>query len=354
MVTDISSIIAALSGWQYFEYAVAVGIVALTVLVARLVLYVFDRHLKEFAAQTETKLDDIIIGIMTGPVYIIVLLLGVYFALGYIQIPYMAQVETCFRVLMVLLGTWIVYNVVYALIREYGHLLAERTSTQIDDVIMPVLEKISGIFIVLVGLLIILDLLRINITPMLAGMGIAGIAVALAAQETLSNMLSGFTLMVDRPFTLGDRILLDSGELCEVRDVGLRSTRLYNVVEHTQVTIPNAILSNMKITNVSAPDVKLKLSIPIGVAYGSDLDKVKSILLEIAEEAPHVLDYPEPMAMFMEFADSSLNLRLIVWIDDVREKLSVTDYINTRIKERFEEEEIDIPFPIRTVYMEKE
>ncbi|MBU2617611.1 MAG: mechanosensitive ion channel, partial [Euryarchaeota archaeon] len=122
----------------------------------------------------------------------------------------------------------------------------------------------------------------------------------------------------------------------------------------TLITIPNAELSKMKLTNISEPDIKLKLRIPIGVAYGSDIDKVKRVLLEIAKEAPDALDDPSPMVIFNEFADSSLNLLLIVWISDIKRKIMVVDYINSKIKKRFEEENIEIPFPIRTLYIQKE
>lgn len=126
---------------------------------------------------------------------------------------------------------------------------------------------------------------------------------------------------------------------------------MYNVIDSTLITIPNAELSKMKIVNISEPDIKLIVRIPIGVAYGSDINKVKGILLEITKEAPDVLNDPPPVVFFMEFADFSLNLLLIAWIGDVKKKLVVTDYLNCRIKERFEEENIEIPFPIRTIYM---
>ncbi|MDY6932308.1 MAG: mechanosensitive ion channel, partial [Halobacteriota archaeon] len=138
----------------------------------------------------------------------------------------------------------------------------------------------------------------------------------------------------------------------EVRDIGLRSTRLYDVIDHAMITMPNSDVSNMKITNISMPDVKLKIRVPIGVAYGTDIELVKKILLEIAEEAPEVLNDPQPDVFFVDFGDSSLNFVLISWIGNVRRKMEVIDHINCKIKNRFEEEGIDIPFPIRTIYMQ--
>lgn len=348
--------ITQITEWEYINYVIAVLIVFLAFLVARICLYIFEVYLNRFAAKTNTKLDDMIIGAIKRPLYIIIFVFGVYLAFNYVDFPFsdFVEVTILFKIISVILITWVAFRLSDAIIKEYGYALAKKTDSNIDDVIIPVVDQISGILIIIIGILLILNLLEIRITPMLAGMGIAGIAVALAAQDTLSNMFSGFAMMVDQPFKLGDRIILDSGELCEVKEIGLRSTRLYNVIDHAIITMPNSDVSNMKITNISAPDVKLKVRIPIGVGYGTDIDKVKQILLEIAEEAPDVLNFPPPEAPFMEFDDSSLNLLLIVWIGNIRKKVDVIDYINCRIKTRFEEEGINIPFPIRTVYLERE
>lgn len=336
------------------NYLIALAIVLVSLVVARLVVLFFERYLEGLARKTETKIDDYVLRVAKTPIYIILVLLGLYFALAYIQFPWIGMVEVALKVAGIAMGTWLSFSILGVVIREYGHSLAMRTSSDIDDVLVPIAEKIARITIIIIGVLLVLDLLRIDITPMVAGMGIAGIAIAMAAQDTLSNVFSGFYLLMDRPFKPGDRIQLESGELCEVTSIGMRSTRLYNVIEHTQLTIPNKMLSGMKVVNVSAPDTKLKLAVPIGVAYGTDIDKVKKILLEIAKEAPNVLNDPPSSATFRNFGDFSLDLKLVVWIDDVKKKIEVLDHINCRIKERFEEEGIEIPFPIRTVYLEKE
>lgn len=201
--------------------------------------------------------------------------------------------------------------------------------------------------------MVVLHILDINVIPLLAGMGIAALAFALAAQDSLSNMFSGFYLMVDRPFRIGDRLILGGGEIVEVRDVGIRSTKLYNVLEHTLVTVPNAELSRMTLTNISEPDIKFRLRVPIGVAYGSDVAKVKKTLLGVARATEGTLEDPVPIVIFEEFGDFSLNFQLVVWIQDVRKKFEVLDEINTEINKRFEEEKIEIPFPITTVHVRR-
>ncbi|MFC1786680.1 mechanosensitive ion channel family protein [Halobacteriota archaeon] len=339
--------------WDNIQYIEALVIIPLTLVVARMVMRFFEKYLEEFAARTKIKGVDVLIKTIKGPLYILILLLGIHLALTIVKFPFLTQIGLVFRIIGAILGTWVAYNIVPALMNEYGRSMAKRTKTNIDDVIIPVLAKVVKLFLLIIGILLILNILEINITPLLAGMGIAGLAIALALQDTLSNMFSGFYMMIDHPFKLGDRIILGEGELYEVRDVGLRSTRLYDIINHTMVTIPNSEFSKMKLTNQVQPDRRLKLLIPIGVAYGSDIDKVKRILLDITKEAPNVLEEPESMVFFREFDDFSLNLLLIVWIEDVTKKLDVIDHINSRIKERFEEEHIEIPFPIRTLHMER-
>ncbi|MDY6930629.1 MAG: mechanosensitive ion channel, partial [Halobacteriota archaeon] len=246
--------VSTVLNWEYVEYAVAFFIVVLALLIARICVYIFEKYLEHFASKTESKLDDMIIEAIKRPVYLLTILIGVYFALNSIEFQYMNDAVIFFKIFGISLTTWVVYSLTDAIIKEYGYALAERTESDIDDVIIPVIDQIAGILIIVLGVLSILNLLGIKITPILAGMGVAGIAVALAAQETLSNMFSGFTLMMDRPFKIGDRIVLDSGELCEVRDIGLRSTRLYDVIDHAMITMPNSDVSNMKITNISMPD----------------------------------------------------------------------------------------------------
>ncbi|OFV67573.1 MAG: small mechanosensitive ion channel protein MscS [Candidatus Syntrophoarchaeum caldarius] len=345
------SIITDLSNFEYIHYAIAILIILLTLSATKLTFLIFNTYLKRLAAKTATNLDDIIIKTAEKSVYIIVLLIGAYFALYYIEFPWLTQFFVLIKIISVIIGTWVSIELFRRLIKDYGHELTRKTETRIDDVIIPVAEKLGKIVIIVIGVLIILDILEIKITPMLAGLGIAGIAVALAAQETLSNMFSGVFLMLDHPVKIGERIILDSGELCEVRDIGLRSTKLYNVVEHTMIFVPNEMLAKSKIVNISAPDLRLKVQFPIGVAYGTDVRKVREVLIEIAREAPDVLNDPEPIVVFREFGDFSLNLLLILWIDDIKKKFDVIDYVNQRIDDRFKEEGIEIPFPIRTLYM---
>ncbi|HII99693.1 MAG TPA: mechanosensitive ion channel, partial [Methanoregula sp.] len=194
---------------------------------------------------------------------------------------------------------------------------------------------------------------EIDITALLAGAGIGAIAIALAAQEIIGNFLGGAIITLDKPFRVGDRIKYDT-YIGDIISIGPRSTRM-KTLDYQIVTIPNSKLTSNVITNYAMPDVRLKVRIPFSVAYGSDIKRVKAILLEIANEAvektPWTVPDPKPSVYFLEFGDSSLNGQLILFTDDYTHLWDVQDYINIRIDERFREEGIEIPFRQVDVHM---
>ena len=194
-----------------------------------------------------------------------------------------------------------------------------------------------------------------DITPFLAGAGIAGLAIALAAQDIISNFFGGAIITVDKPFKVGDRIRVDQ-YIGDVINVGPRSTRL-KTLDYQIVTIPNNKITTNIIVNYAEPDQKLRITLPVSVAYGSDPKKVKEILLDIAQNTikntEYLLEEPAPKAFFLEFQDSSLKFILYVWARKYNLPDEVKDAINTQIAERFAAEGIEIPFPQMEVRLKK-
>jgi small-conductance mechanosensitive channel len=166
-------------------------------------------------------------------------------------------------------------------------------------------------------------------------------------------MISGFTLMVDRPFRIGDRIQLAGGQWGDVADIGLRSTKI-KTVDNTLLIIPNSDLCNSAVVNMAFPDIKSKGRVNVGVSYGSDVDVVKNLLVSIAGEIPEVLKDPAPEAFLVSFGDSALNLSLFYWVEDYTKVFPASDRISTMIITRFRENGIEIPYPTRAVLLEKE
>ncbi len=205
--------------------------------------------------------------------------------------------------------------------------------------------------VVIVGLMTINLGARLGLPTysLITGLGIGGIAVALAGREALSNIIGTFMIILDRPFKLGDYIVLD-GERGEVAQVGIRSTRI-RTRDDILISIPNATIANAKMINESAPVSMSRIRIKLGIAYDSDLKKVERVLLGIAEQNKAVLPDPAPRVRFRSFGDSALELELLCWIDEPRLKGRAVHELSWAIKEKFQKEGIGIPFPQRDVHI---
>jgi len=259
-------------------------------------------------------------------------------------------VKGALYILMVLAACAAGYGLVTALCDWYLLDVASKTSTTLDDEFIPVFRRMAKVVVFFVALTIILGHFDVKITALLGAAGFASLAVALAAQETVANMISGFTILVDRPFRVGDRVELADGTVGDVCEIGLRSTKILSF-DSTQLIIPNKQISAARIINHSYPDTKVKIRKDYGVAYGSDVELVKRILVEICRAHPKVLDDPEAAVYFTDFADSALIFKLVCWVSDYKDKFATTDEINTEINRRFNEEKIEIPFPQRDIHV---
>jgi MscS family membrane protein len=341
--------------WNY----VFAGATILAGILAAGIVHFVMRWLRKKAEKTKIQLDDILLSSTEGPLIVFILATSVIVALtahdvlpeslGWIVSP--AVIHTVY----IIIGTWIASVLLYNVIHVYGKRLAKDTESDFDVRFIPLLEISVRLVIWFIAFLLILDTLQIDITPFLAGAGIAGLAVALAAQDILGNFLSGAIITLDKPFRIGDRIQFEnlSGD---VISIGPRSTRI-QTPDSQVVTIPNSKITSNVVINSAMPDARIRVRIPVSVAYGSDMKMVREILLGIAREAaektPWVLSDPPPAVHFLEFGESGLNARLTLWARNYDTTLEIQDYINTRIDERFHEAGIEIPFRQLDVRMRK-
>jgi MscS family membrane protein len=331
-------------GFLYAAMTVAAGLVLAGV------AYVIIRWLKKRAEATESPLDDIILMAIGTPLVVAIIAMSVYIALTRFDIfpESMGWLITgqMINALFILFGAWIISVFSYNLLRTYGTRVAEKTETDLDDRLIPVLEIAARYLIWFVAFLLILSSFQIDITPLLAGAGIGALALALAAQEILSNVLGGAIIAVDKPFRIGDRIRIDTF-FGDVMSIGLRSTRI-KTLDSQIVTVPNAKVTSSVVINYAMPDLKMKVRIPFSVAYGSDMDRVKEILLAIAREAAEktswVITDPAPSVYFLEFGESALTGQLILWTTNYDYSWDVQDWVNSHIARRFTDEKIEIPF----------
>jgi MscS family membrane protein len=216
--------------------------------------------------------------------------------------------------------------------------------------VIPLIENVWKVVIIAACFMLILSLWKVSITPLLASAGIMGAAVAFAAKDTIANFFGGISIFVDRPYKIGDYIVLDQGERGEVVEIGIRSTRI-KTRDDILISIPNSIIANTKIINESAPIPNFRVRIRIGVTYGSDVETVEKILTEIAFENGNILKEPEPRARFREFGESSLNFELLCWIKEPAMRGRTVHELNKAIYKKFNEEGIKIPFPQRDIHI---
>jgi small-conductance mechanosensitive channel len=335
---------------------------AMTIVLGIMLAYLTRRAmhwLEVKALETETQWDDIIIAAIGTPVQFAIIVILTYYAFIWFDVfPQSMQWihdPSYTNAFYIFISAWILATFLHSIIHIYGRTLAEKSETDLDDRIVDLLELVIRYVIWFVAVMAILHVFNIDITPLMAGAGIAGLAVALAAQDLISNFFGGAIITVDKPFKVGDRIRIDT-YYGDVLSVGTRSTRI-KTLDNEIVTIPNSKLTTNSVINFSEPDPKLRMTIPLSVAYGTDPLKVKKILLEVAKDAinnnDYLVDDPAPSAFFIEFADSSLNFIIRVWTRHVVSAEMVKDAINCRIAERFAKEGIEIPFPQMDVHMKK-
>jgi small-conductance mechanosensitive channel len=231
--------------------------------------------------------------------------------------------------------------------------IADNTTTKVDDIVFDLLNQFSGIFIFLTAVLVALDVLGINVMPFIAGAGVAGIAIGFAAKDTLSNIIAGVLLIIDRPFEIGDRIEVwsapkGSASWGDVIDVGLRATKI-KTTDNIIVVIPNNEIMKRDIINYTLIDNKIRVRINIGVSYASDINKAKQVILETIKTVEWITSHPPPQVVVRNFGESSVEMQIRVWINNARKRMATISTITDRVKAAFDREGIEIPFPRRDI-----
>jgi small-conductance mechanosensitive channel len=233
--------------------------------------------------------------------------------------------------------------------------IAHRTESKVDDIIFELLTRFSGFIILATAIIIALDLLGVNVMPFIAGAGVAGVAIGFAAKDTLSNLIAGILLIIDRPFEVGDRIEVWSAPVGsatwgDVIDIGLRATKI-KTTDNIVIIIPNNEIMLRDIINYTTITEKIRVRINIGIAYDADMQLAKDIILKVADSAAWVAKHPPAAVVVKNFGDSSVDLQLRVWIDDARKRMHTISYITDRVKTAFDEQGVEIPYPKRDIYI---
>ena len=339
--------------WDFMNESKVLGaliIVTAFCIVAWLVDLIMDRLLRALTRKSEFHLDDAILDILHRPVWISIVLVGALTGVRWIspRPPFSFIFVAVLKSVLVLIWARAISRVLLRIADDWvSHW---RKAGRHGSEMIRLGGNIAKLVVLAGAIFLFLSLWKINVTPLLASAGIAGVAVALAAKETLSNFFGGITILLDQPYRVGDFIILDSGERGQVAEIGLRSTRILTR-DDVQISIPNSIITNTKVINESAPEPRFRVRIKVGVAYGTDVDQVEEVLLTVARDNALVVPEPEPRVRFRTFGDSSLDFELLCWAHKPHDKGKLIHELNRGIYKAFDQARIVIPFPQRDVHM---
>ena len=331
----------------------AAVIVLLGWLAARLVLLVFRHTSHQVTRRTSTELDDLLIKHLGRPIFATIFYSGLGLAMISLQLPglFTSMILRVLASLVVFLWLSAGFAIMRVLLDTLGavhdrfELIEART--------IPMFDMISKILLVGMAGYLLLLIWEINATAWLASAGVVGIALGFAAKDSLANLFSGVFIVVDSPYKLGDFVNLSSGERGMVTHIGLRSTRLLTR-DDIEITIPNAVIANSKIINESSgASTKRRIRIKVGVAYGSDLDEVSQVLLEIGKSHPNTCMDPAPRVRMRAFGASSLDFELLCWINEPVLRGRVTHELLVTVYKGLNEAGIEIPFSKHDVYIKE-
>lgn len=312
----------------------------------------FDK-ISRLTKNTKTQIDDIIIAATRGPFIIWCLMLGIYFALAASQLPIniVNIAQQTIIVLAIASVTFTLASISTGLITVYS----DRLQSALP--ITSLTQSIARIIIIGIGVLMILSALGVSITPILATLGVGGLAVALALQDTLSNLFSGFHITMARQIKVGDYVKLESGEEGYVTDINWRTTKI-KMLPNNVILVPNSKMAQAIVTNYYLPDKEMAVLVNMGVHYDSDLKKVETITCEVAGEvmrevAGGVSDF-EPFIRYNGFGDSSVNFTVIMRAKEFVDQYLIKHEFIKRAHERYKKEGIIIPYPIRAINYSQE
>jgi small-conductance mechanosensitive channel len=323
---------------------------------AVLAILVITPILRRYAKTTETQLDQVILKILPAPLVLLLIAFGAVQSLAILQLPVeiINLLFLIYSALLVLLLTWVAFRLFRGVVIEFGRRAAAERETPLFDVVWPLVSKIGAILILVIGASLVAGIFGLDLTAFIAGMGILGIAIAFAAQESLSNFFSGIFLLMDPDINEGDLIEID-GDRATIEKIGLRTTRLYHRPSHKILVIPNNKMSREMVVNLVGPDPAIRQSTTVGVAYGSDIERVKATLVAAAEENPMVIKGNpdrEAYAGLEEFGDYALRFKLKFWINDADKLNRIRRQVNENIVKHLAEAGIEVPVPIMTLNFE--
>jgi len=324
-----------------------------SILLAKITDIIFISFLSRLVQKTKSTIDDKIIETLHSPVYYSLLFFGIRISISVDNVGFSDSIIFIITAIMKTLAILIWAKALFKVFLLFFNWYSSKSNNNVKSKLLPLFDNMGKIVIFLGTVYFVMISWGINPVGWLASAGVLGVVLGLAAKDTLANLFSGIFIMMDSPYKEGDYINLDTGERGYVKSVGIRSTRIMTR-DDIEITIPNSVIANAKIVNESGgPYENERVRLSVGVAYGSDIDLVNKILTDVATNSNLVSKDFKPRVRFRNFGDSSLNFQLLFWIDKPESRGKTLDVLNTAIYKEFNKNNIEIPFPQRTVHIKK-
>jgi len=324
-------------------------------ILAKILEWILIPLIRRITARTTTQIDDLVVRYIRTPLFWSTILLGFPAAAAALNAPSALRDTLLSLVVSVMIFLWMMFAVRTSRLALSVASRRAKPNALVRPQTLPLFTNLAAITIVVFAVYFIFQSWQVDMTAWLASAGIVGIAIGFAAKDTLANLFSGVFIMADSPYKIGDYVVLDDGAGLrgKVTHIGIRSTRLLTR-DDVEVTIPNSIMGNSKVVNESGgPHVKYRVRVAVGVAYGSDIDQVREVLMSVAQNSDAVCADPEPRVRFRTFGPSSLDFELLCWVDDPELRGRVLDALNSDVYKRFLAEGIEIPYAKQDVFIKE-
>jgi small-conductance mechanosensitive channel len=331
----------------------ALAIMVGAAILAGIVRLLLDRVFYRLSRRTRTSFDDALVDAVRAPIFWLIMFVALQLALD--QLTFLPQDWRANRAdLMFVLYVFVAYLFLHKLISNmlawYSREMASHTESSLDDHALPFLRRVLLIVLAVIAVIVVLSHFDVDVSALVTTLGIASLAIALAAQATLSDTISGFGIIADRTFSIGDRIeILELNTWGDVQDIGLRSTRILTR-DNRMVIIPNSVISSSLVVNHSDPSTVYRVQTHIGIADGTDLETARNVMVEAVRSQDWVMTDKPIEALFIEYGDWALIFRVRCWIQHYVETRRIMDKLNSCLYDALHAEGIEMPSPTRTVY----
>jgi MscS family membrane protein len=342
---------------EVWRWAAYLGIALASIMLSKTIFYVFKFVIQQFTKRTKSIADDLVMDAVQRPVSLAILFSGIFFGLYLLShegLP-IAKYEigqNIYLSILSLLGIYVIARLYGDLLMHYLKPIVEKTETKLDDQLLPIAIKGGRFVIWAIGFMIAASTVGIDVSSLIAGLGIGGLALAMAAKDTVANVFGGASIFADKPFQMGDLITV-KGHTGRVEEIGIRTTRI-RTYEDTIFMLPNAVVADSPIENLSARR-KRKRNFTIGLTYDTtyeQMQEAKKLVHEILKEVGGLED--DPVVRFDEFGDFALVLRIVYWVTDPSEYFDKLVQVNELILKKFPAAGLDMAFPTQTVIVQKE